>query len=502
MKKTIKTAFSLLCAIVMVISLASTAYAADASVTFTGRSGGFEFSPGSEYTDTDLFPDLKNAMPGDSLTQTVTVTNTDTEFDYIKVYLRAQAHDETDNPLSENVAAAGETVASMTDFLAQLAMRVYNGTTLIYEGSPDELDGLQSNVLLGTLDSGESVTLKVELDVPISLGNEYANRVGEVDWVFTVEAFEKPTPPPEEYTHLTVRKLWDDNGVGRPDSVTVKLLCNGVETEQTQVLSNDNQWTYTWEQLDEDYTWSVEEIVPEAYTPQYSTTGNTTTITNTKNSPPVPDDEDITVVKVWEDDGIGRPSSVSVSLLRNGVTYDTQTLSDTNNWTHTWSGLDQSYDWSVVEDTVPEGYTASYSVSGGVVTVTNTKDEQPVYDVDLGVRKVWSDNGKDRPSSVSVTLYNGDVAVETVILGDWNSWSYTWRNLSSTGNWQVIEVNIPRGYTPSYSVRDGVVTITNTATLIQTGQLNWPVYALGGAGLLLVAFGFVIIVKQRKKGNA
>ena len=45
----------------------------------------------------------------------------------------------------------------------------------------------------------------------------------------------------------------------------------------------------------------------------------------------------------------------------------------------------------------------------------------------------------------------------------------------------VLETNIPKGYVPSYSVSaDGtVVTITNSKSLIQTGQLNWPVWVLG-----------------------
>ena len=38
--------------------------------------------------------------------------------------------------------------------------------------------------------------------MPIELGNEYASRVGEVDWIFTVEALDDPkptpTPTPEE----------------------------------------------------------------------------------------------------------------------------------------------------------------------------------------------------------------------------------------------------------------------------------------------------------------
>ena len=109
---------------------------------------------------------------------------------------------------------------------------------------------------------------------------------------------------------------------------------------------------------------------------------------------------------------------------------------------------------------------------------------------------------KERPDSVTVTLYNGDVPYETVRLGAWNNWTYTWKDLSAYGNWQVIESNIPKGYVPSYSVSGNVVTITNTRSLIQTGQLNWPIWVLGGAGLVLVSLGGAMLVKKKRENNA
>ena len=100
-----------------------------------------------------------------------------------------------------------------------------------------------------------------------------------------------------------------------------------------------------------------------------------------------------------------------------------------------------------------------------------------------------------------MTLYDGKTAYETVRLSDKNDWSYTWEDLDADGNWQVVETNIPKGYVPSYKVKGDVVTITNTKTLIQTGQLNWPIWVLGGAGILLVVLGVVILTK-RKQNNA
>lgn len=412
MKKSFKAITSLVLMLLVVMSMSVTAFAASPSITFEGFSKGFDFQPGSEYTETDLFGSFKNVMPGDTVTETITFTNSATDCDFVNLHMRAEAHDETANPLSPKVAEK-ETVATMTEFLSKLSMKVWNGTELIYDASPDQLDGLKSNKLLGTFRTGETATLKVELSVPIELDNKYANRVGEVDWIFHVEAYNE--------SQLSVRKVWSDGNANHAnDSIKVNLLKDG-KVESSQELNAANGWAYTFDRLLEGHAWTVEEAeVPAGYTVSYNTVGTLTTITNTKKTPPKPD-----------------------------------------------------------------------------------PDPDPSYPLDVVVRKVWSsDDGKDRPDSVTVTLYNGDVPYETVRLGAWNNWTYTWKDLSAYGNWQVIESNIPKGYVPSYSVSGNVVTITNTRSLIQTGQLNWPIWVLGGAGLVLVSLGGAILVKKKRENNA
>lgn len=407
MKHIAKKSISFILMLLLVMSFATTAFAADSSITFTGFSSGFEFQPGSEYTETDLFQNFKNVMPGDTVTETITFTNSATDCDFVNLYMRAEAHDETDNPLSPKVAEK-ESVATMTEFLSKLSMKVWNGTELIYDASPDQLGGLKSNKFLGTFRTGETATLKVELSVPIELDNKYANRVGEVDWIFHVEAYNE--------SQLSVRKVWSDGNANHAnDSITVNLLKDG-KVESSQELNAANGWAYTFDRLVEGHTWTVEEAeVPAGYTVSYNTVGTMTTITNTRNYTP-PD--------------------------------------------------------------LPD----------------------PTYPLNISVRKVWSnDNLKERPDSVTVTLYNGDVAYDSVRLGAWNNWSYSWKDLNAYGNWQVIETNIPRGYTPYYSVNNGVVTITNSRTLIQTGQLNWPIWVLGGAGLVLILGGAVVLGKKKRK---
>lgn len=205
MKKTMKTIASLVMMLVLLLGIGAPAYA-DGIVSYQGGAEKFVFLPGSSYTDTDLFDGFKNVMPGDTLTQTVEVRNRFLNTGSVRIYLRAVAHDEQTNPLSSAVAASGETVATMSDFLSQLYMEVWQGDKCIYTGSPDELDGLKNNVLLGTIPRFKSTTLTVKLQVPAELGNEYANRVGEVDWVFTAEELDpQGNPKTGDTSNLT---LW------------------------------------------------------------------------------------------------------------------------------------------------------------------------------------------------------------------------------------------------------------------------------------------------------
>ncbi len=126
----------------------------------------------------------------------------------------------------------------------------------------------------------------------------------------------------------------------------------------------------------------------------------------------------------------------------------------------------------------------------------------PVKLVDLTVKKVWNDGGKNRPESVSVQLLNGDTVVDTVTLNEQNGWSHTWSSQPEGDAWSVCETDVPKGYTPTYQKSGTVFTVTNTSTLIQTGQLKWPIPLLAGAGLILFAAGWILYYKGKRKTDA
>ena len=79
------------------------------------------------------------------------------------------------------------------------------------------------------------------------------------------------------------------------------------------------------------------------------------------------------VVKIWEDpEGEEHPAEVTVQLLKDGQVWDTVILNQTNNWRHTWTGLDENARWQVAEPTVPDGYTVTVTREGDTFLVTNT----------------------------------------------------------------------------------------------------------------------------------
>jgi hypothetical protein len=144
-----------------------------------------------------------------------------------------------------------------------------------------------------------------------------------------------------------------------------------------------------------------------------------------------------------------------------------------------------------------------------VKTSSREREETPI---ELSVIKVWKDDGHEdqRPTEVTVTLYADEVAFDTVTLNADNNWRFTWTDLDDTGRWNLMESDIPEGYTVT-SVQDGTTfVVTNTyqetpdtpttpsqSKLPQTGQLWWPVSILAICGMAMVLVG----VGLRKRGN-
>lgn len=171
------TAFLL--ALLLVLCGAVTASAEDGNVTYSGDSGKFIFEPGTNYSPTDLFPDFKDVMPGDVLTQRILIRNDASRRVDIRINMRSLgAHPDS------------------VDFLSQMRMTVTQLTdTELFNAPADQSAQLTDWVCLGTVASGGTVELEVKLEVPVTMTNEHRNLVGYLDWQFMVEEFPAGTLP-------------------------------------------------------------------------------------------------------------------------------------------------------------------------------------------------------------------------------------------------------------------------------------------------------------------
>lgn len=182
-------------ACMLLLSCVTTVYAAEGNVTYSGDAGRFIFAPGSEHSPTDLFPNFKDVMPGDSITQPITVKNDASNKVKVKIYMRCLgAHEDS------------------VEFLSQLRLRVEksedNTMAYMFDGAANETAQLTEGVCLGTLYSGGSVNLNVILDVPVELDNAYQQQIGYLDWEFMIEEYEIEPDDPEPPKSGDDFQLW------------------------------------------------------------------------------------------------------------------------------------------------------------------------------------------------------------------------------------------------------------------------------------------------------
>ncbi len=167
----------------------------------------------------------------------------------------------------------------------------------------------------------------------------------------------------------------------------------------------------------------------------------------------------VSVRKVWSgDDTAGtssrRPESITVDLLDStGAVVDTQTLSATNAWSFTWTGLSEGT-WSVAEKDVPSNYSVSQEETatedGKTVTITNTTPPAGVQG-ESREKTSTSDKSKDKDKKVKGSSRSGDTA-----------------------------------------------NVASASRLPQTGQLWWPVWLLSGIAAVLVILGLILRLSGRR----
>lgn len=130
-------------------------------------------------------------------------------------------------------------------------------------------------------------------------------------------------------------------------------------------------------------------------------------------------------------------------------------------------------------------------------------DASPKTDVErlvsISIKKVWNtDKSTVTPGSVTVHLLRNEEVVETATLNKQNNWQITYKDLPESDGYSIKEVNIPKGFTATYAQKEYTFTVTNTASLAQTGQLLWPIPVLAVTGLFLLLTGAAILGRVGK----
>lgn len=118
--------------------------------------------------------------------------------------------------------------------------------------------------------------------------------------------------------------------------------------------------------------------------------------------------------------------------------------------------------------------------------------------IDLQVIKVWNKQNKNTelPDSVTIELYKDEELIDTVKLSDENNWNYIWNDIEKSDSYSVVEKDIPKGYTATYTQEGYVFTVTNTDKLAETGQIYLPIIILASLGSILVLIGILEFKKE------
>lgn len=131
-------------------------------------------------------------------------------------------------------------------------------------------------------------------------------------------------------------------------------------------------------------------------------------------------------------------------------------------------------------------------------------DARPKADVvqttDITVRKVWNvDETVKIADQVTVSLLRDGAVVKTAALREENGWEVTFSDMPCSDAYSVLEEHVPEGFTATYAQNGYVFTVTNSASLPQTGQVIWPIPLLAVAGVFLLAVGGAFLRKTRER---
>ena len=283
---------------------------------------------------------------------------------------------------------------------------------------------------------------------------------------------------------VKVTKAWEDkdNQDGkRPESIIVRLIADGVETNKKLVLKASEGWTGSFTDLDEYkdgkkivYTIKEEPVGNNYITSIIGTSEDGFKVINTRQTEKV----NIAGEKTWEDkdnqDG-KRPTKIKVKLLKQvenetPVVVETKEVEAdaTGKWTYSFENLDKYEKGKLIKYSIDEEEVTGYTKT---VDGYNIKNSYTPEVVNVAGEKTWNDNddqdGK-RPESIKVTLYktvNGVKSkVEEKDVTKANGWKYEFKNLPKYEKGKEIKYSIEEDSVAGYVGSLDGYNLTNTHT--------------------------------------
>ena len=116
---------------------------------------------------------------------------------------------------------------------------------------------------------------------------------------------------------------------------------------------------------------------------------------------------------------------------------------------------------------------------------------------DIKIKKIWNTDKKDKIlNHVTIELYKDKEKIETVTLNEENNWEIVIEGLPKSDSYSVKEINLPKGYTVTYNLNEYTFTVTNTPSLVDTGQITYVYNIILFIGIMLIIVG--IILKKRE----
>lgn len=186
-----------------------------------GTNAHFTFTHTGKGSDTNLFPNFSDCMPGDSLTQTIRVqADSKNGVQGAKIYLRAE--------IDGDASAKEGSAITYNDVLDHISMTVSkNGVALASNKTAklfsqlDASEGLKNNVFIAEVSpKTDPVDLDVTIEVDPAMGNAFQEAAAHITFVFSVEDNEVPPPPLEREKHDAYIVGYPNGDVGPLDPIT------------------------------------------------------------------------------------------------------------------------------------------------------------------------------------------------------------------------------------------------------------------------------------------